>query len=104
MFVLVLLFCLLAYFRWMPIVRNLRSPVLSRPGRVVAKREQVSATRDWGTTVYFVTFEFPDGSREEFRVLPNVHGLLAEGDQGTLVSQGTWFKGFERQGLQRGND
>lgn len=45
---------------------------------------------------YFATFEFPDGSREEFRLQGEAYGLLSEGDSGLLRTQGTWFQGFDR--------
>lgn len=74
---------------------NASSPVLSRSARVVAKRQHV-----WGhehtRTNYYVTFEFEDGHREELELKPGEFGILAEGDHGTLHSQGTWFKGFDR--------
>lgn len=48
-------------------------------------------------TAHYVTFEFDDGSRERFSVRGDQYGLLAEGDAGTLQSQGTRFKGFDRE-------
>lgn len=80
---------------------NLQQPLLSRRARVVGRRMRVSSS---GTddhhhthTSYYVTFEFDDGSREEFSVPGSQYGMLAEGDVGTLRSQGTWFKGFDRE-------
>jgi hypothetical protein len=70
-------------------------PVLTRPGRVVTKRKL-------NALVYFVTFEFQDGSRDEFETFDRQYGLLAEGDQGTLMTQGRKLKGFTRQPPQRG--
>jgi hypothetical protein len=75
-------------------VKNANSPVLSRQARVVAKRTHV-----WGDnshTSYFATFEFPDGGREELEVPTTQFGYLVEGDEGTVHSQGTDFKGFDR--------
>jgi len=78
---------------------NASSPLISRTARVVAKRQHV-----WGhkhtRTNYYATFEFEDGQREELELKPGEFGLLADGDRGTLHSQGTWFKGFDR--LQEG--
>lgn len=48
-------------------------------------------------TAYFVTFEFEEGSREEFSMRGDQYAMLAEGDIGTLQSQGSWFKGFDRE-------
>jgi hypothetical protein len=81
-------------------------PVLTRPGRVVAKRQ---AFTSYGAIpsyaryshAYFVTFEFQDGSRDEFETSDWQYGLLAEGDQGTLTTHGRRFKGFARQLPQR---
>lgn len=74
--------------------RNRQAPFLQRDAMIVSRRQRV-----WGdnaSTNYFVTFEFPDGQREEFMVTGEEYGLLAEGDTGVLYSQGTWFKSFQR--------
>lgn len=76
--------------------KNRVSPLLSRNVRVVAKRQHVSGSQYATGTRYYVTFEFTDGSREEFSVTGGVYGQIAEGDRGTLHSQGTWYKGFDR--------
>ncbi|RKH53100.1 DUF2500 domain-containing protein [Corallococcus sp. AB050B] len=79
-------------------------PVLKRPGRVVAKRQAFTsygAIASYGQA-YFVTFEFQDGSRDEFETFDRQYGLLAEGDQGTLTTQGRRLTGFARQRPQRG--
>jgi len=79
-------------------VRNNQSEVLTRPCRVVARRQHV-----WGgsgdasaNTSYYITFEFEDGSRIELPVKENRFGLIAEGDIGMLTYQGTRFLEFER--------
>lgn len=85
-------------------VRNLGEPELTRTARIVGKRQDVSVsggmndTPASSTTWHYVTFEFDDGSREEFSVSGHEYGLLAEGDVGTLRSQGTWYRGFTRGG------
>lgn len=48
------------------------------------------------STTYYATFEFASGDRLELRVPACEYGMLSEGDQGTLTSQGTRFIGFER--------
>lgn len=87
------------------VVTNSQQPLLTRRARIIGRRQKVSggshmhgdhhhsSTR----TAYFVTFEFEDGSREEFSLRGDQYGLLAEGDIGTLQSQGTWYKGFDRE-------
>ncbi|MGE6758383.1 DUF2500 domain-containing protein [Corallococcus interemptor] len=82
-------------------------PVLKRPGRVVAKRQAftnygaIPSYASYGQA-YFVTFEFQDGSRDEFETFDWQYGLLAEGDHGTLTTQGRRLTGFARQRPQRG--
>lgn len=66
-----------------------------RFARLVTKRQHI-----WGDhshTDYYVTLEFEDKSRLEFKVKAETYGLLAEGDQGTLTYQGTRFIDFKRQ-------
>lgn len=82
-------------------VDNLDQPLLTRRARVVGRRQSVSSSgideHHHTHTSYYVTFEFEDGSREEFSVRGDQYALLIEGDVGTLRSQGTWFKGFDRE-------
>lgn len=79
-------------------IRNVGSPVLVRDARVIGKRQHVSGggQNHMSHTSYFVTFDFPDGNREELQVAASEYAMLIEGDVGTLRSQGTWFKGFNR--------
>lgn len=83
-------------------VRNLGQPVLERTATAVAKRHQARLHSAHGnlaasaSSLYFVTFEFEDRSRQEFSIYGRDFGLIVEGDVGTLRSQGTWFKGFAR--------
>lgn len=77
---------------------NRSAALLRRPARVVAKRHGVAGGSSTAGSRYFATFEFPDGSREEFPMMGEAYGMLAEGDAGLLTSQGTWFKGFQRGG------
>jgi len=83
-------------------VNNLGQPVIGRPARIIGRRQATSVRGGHGnmsassSTSYYVTFEFKDGSREEFHVPDRDFGLLVEGDAGLLHSQGAWFKGFDR--------
>ena len=83
---------------------NRAAPSLQTPARVVDKREEVTGrSSSYGgttTTSYFVTFQFPDGSRIELPVSGPTAGQLVVGDSGTLTWQGTWFQGFEREILR----
>ena len=78
--------------------KNASAPLLSREARVVTKRQHVWG--DHSRTTYYATFEFPDGAREELEVPTQQFGYLVEGDEGTVHSQGTWFKGFDRRPRQ----
>ena len=48
-------------------------------------------------TAYFATFEVGSGERIEVKIPPREYGQFAEGDQGQLTHQGTWYRGFERR-------
>lgn len=78
-------------------INNASQPQVSRAAWIVSKRQCVSSMSDGPTrTSYYITFEFPDSNREELSVGSREYGLLVEGDRGTLRSQGSWFKGFDR--------
>ncbi|MBF2002309.1 MAG: DUF2500 family protein [Synechococcales cyanobacterium M58_A2018_015] len=49
------------------------------------------------STYYYATFEFSDGSREEFGVSSKIYGMVAEEDFGTLHSQETYMWEFNRR-------
>ena len=86
--------------------RNNRSPRLTVPATVTAKRTQVTHRRRAGaadgsmgmdiTTRDYATFEVESGDRMELAVPAGDFALLAEGDKGRLSFQGTRFLGFER--------
>lgn len=86
--------------------KNYQSPELSVQASVVTKRMNVrrrmnnvneSVMHSISSTWYYVTFEVESGDRIEFQVPDQDYGLLAEGDQGKLIFQGTSFKAFIRQ-------
>jgi Protein of unknown function (DUF2500). len=77
---------------------NNAADLMQRPCRVVDKRTEV-----WGgsgdssaNTSYYITFEFEDHTRIELQVRANQYGLIAVGDMGELMYQGTRFKEFNR--------
>ncbi len=76
---------------------NNSQPVASSAATVVAKRHQVSGSREHSSTTYFVTFELPGATRQEFKMGGQEFGLLAEGDSGLLQHQGSRYLGFERK-------
>ncbi len=79
-------------------VSNSQKPLLTRRARIIGRRQRHShGANHHHHTAYFITFEFEDGSREEFSLRGDQYATLAEGDIGTLQSQGTWYKGFERE-------
>lgn len=77
---------------------NNASERLTVPGRVVAKRTQVSGGSgdSRALTRYYATFEFEDGGRVELPLKGPQYGLLVEGDFGELTYQGTRFIDFVR--------
>ena len=80
---------------------NARSPRLTVPARIVAKRTQIGGRAgSTGThgymTRYFATFEVESGDRMELTVPENEYGYLIEGDEGTLTFQGNLFLSFTR--------
>ncbi len=70
-------------------------PLDTREAAVAAKRMQIVGG-DHAATLYFVTFEFADGSRRELRLGGRAFGTLAEGDRGVLTTKGGRFIGFKR--------
>jgi hypothetical protein len=79
-------------------VSNLSRRLQSTEARVVAKRAEIGGyPRGRTSTAYFVTFQFDDGSRREFRLSGAQFGLLVEGDAGLLSWQGTAYRGFDRR-------
>ena len=84
---------------------NNRQPVLSVDAKIVSKRTSVSRSSSMNNnhhhhnsrTFYHVTFEVESGDRMELKTSGNEYGILAEGDVGTLVFQGTRYKSFQRK-------
>ena len=82
--------------------KNNRSPQLTVPATIVAKRTNVSHHHagehhhHTTSTTYYVTFQVESGDRMEFHVTGQEYGLLIEGDRGNLSFQGTRYLGFER--------
>lgn len=75
--------------------KNDKSPRLSVPVTIVSKRTSVREG-DHTHTSYYVTFEFESGDRTELMLAGYEYGLLAEGDSGILMFQGTRYISFER--------
>ena len=85
--------------------KNNRSPRLTVPATIVAKRTNYTRHRHNGagnhhhyhtSTTYYVTFEVGSGDRMELNMAGTEYGLLIEGDRGMLTFQGTRYLGFER--------
>lgn len=77
--------------------RNAALPERRVAARVVGRRTRTEGGGDrMVRTRSYVTFETVDGERLELQVPEREHGLLAEGDEGQLRHQGTWYRGFER--------
>lgn len=91
--------------------QNNRSPRLTVPVTLVAKRTNVSHHRHSNAadpsgirghhtvteTSYYVTFQVESGDRMELRVSGSQFGQMVEGDRGMLTFQGTRFLDFRRE-------
>jgi len=87
--------------------RNNAAPRLKSQAKVVARRINVHGNsynranihrmqEGHTSTDYYITFEFEQGSRQEFQVDDYEYGTLIEGDSGMLEHQGSRYLGFER--------
>ena len=76
--------------------KNNRSPRLTVPATIVAKRTNVSRHHHGTSTTYYVTFQVESRDRIELHVAGHEYGMLIEGDSGELTFQGTRYLGFER--------
>jgi hypothetical protein len=92
--IIALIFC----YQLIRFVANCLSPLLEQEACVVKKRRRwvsygtppyMSSTR-----VYYITFRIIDGTHKTFKVSRKQYQELLEGDNGRLLSQGTWYKGF----------
>jgi hypothetical protein len=93
---------LAVYYRnWEETQHNDAQPLDMHPARVVAKRLNASG-HDHVSTWYYLTFEFQTGERREYCVSGEEYGLIAEGDQGLLTSQGTRYHQFLREPPRKG--
>ena len=78
---------ILGYF-----VYNLAQPRITRKARVTGKRKEP------GVSTAKCTFEFEDGTREEYDVSVDTYVSLAANDVGYLDTRGLLFRGFRREG------
>jgi hypothetical protein len=74
------------------------APLESRPALVSGERTMVTGGgRDSSaSTSYFVTLEFEDGRREEYRTTGKVTGEVREGDLGVAFVKGGYLLDFRR--------
>lgn len=78
---------------------NNKQPRLNVDAAVVSKRTEVSggSNDSSASTWYYVTFQVESGDRMELAVRGSDYGMLAEGDFGELVFQGTRYHSFTRK-------
>jgi hypothetical protein len=78
---------------------NNKQPKLNVDALVVSKRTEVSggSNDSSASTWYYITFQVESGDRMELAVRGSDYGMLAEGDAGELVFQGTRFHSFTRK-------
>jgi hypothetical protein len=83
----VLLLGIVGYF-----VYNLAQPTVTRKARVTGKQKRT------GMSTAKCTFEFEDGTQEEFDVSLDTYVSLTPNDVGYLRTRGLVFWGFRREG------
>jgi hypothetical protein len=88
----------LAAFGGWRLARFLQAPRRNRVARVAEERERLVRTRHGWRTKHYATFEFEDGSREEFPVSTGVASELARGDCGVLITRDVFLLAFHRAG------
>ncbi len=84
---------------------NNKQPILNVDAVIISKRTNTSRHHHNNnghghtstSTTYYVTFEVQSGDRMEFVVSGKEYGMLAEGDKGNLIFQGTRYHGFDRE-------
>ena len=81
--------------------RNSRSPKITVPALVAAKRTRIIhlGSRGKGAsnkTVFYVYFELQNSDSLELLVSNGQFERLTEGDRGQLTFQGTWFIDFQK--------
>jgi uncharacterized protein DUF2500/zinc ribbon protein len=76
-------------------VKVWRAPLTPRAAVVKAKRTSVSGGENPSTS-YHATFEFGDGSREEFEAPAELYSQLAEEDGGVLFTRANTVAAFDR--------
>lgn len=82
-------------------VKNKKAPIISVEATVIGKRVDVSGgggvnNNVSASTWYYITFQTEHGERLELSLSGRTYGMLQEGDKGTLIYQGQWFKDFKR--------
>lgn len=74
---------------------NKKMPVIQLKAVVVSKRSKMRRHNNSGFTKYYVTFELENRERMELAISGAEYGMLAEGDAGLLIFQGTKYLSFE---------
>jgi hypothetical protein len=84
---------------------NLAQSTVTRKARVTGKR-RLPIGPGRSVAECYCTFEFEDGTRNEYRVGERAYSQLADNDVGDLVTKGTLFWGFrsEREGYRLPSD
>jgi Protein of unknown function (DUF2500)/zinc-ribbon domain len=79
-------------------IKLAKAPLVARAGVVKTKRANTSSgsVHMGSSTSYFATFEFEDGSREEFSVASSLYAQLAEGDAGVVFVRANTAAAFDR--------
>lgn len=82
-------------------ISNKSKPLVEIKAKIISKRMEVTDKNLINdidkVTLYYLTFEFEDGKRKEFKVKNKIYGILIEGDKGILKYQGSQFISFNKK-------
>jgi len=76
----------------------LQAPLLRRVARVADMRSRIQHTKHGWSTKYYATFQFEDGSQEEFRISTGESERTSRGDCGVVITRYTAMLAFHRVG------
>ena len=99
MIICTLVILMIRFYQWN---RNNHSQQQNVKATIVSKRTKTKVyhhsngaeAHTTSSTTYYITFQVEHGDRMELKVKDAVYGLLATGDQGLLIFQGSRYLDF----------
>ena len=91
---IVVIIVLIVCYKIIRFVSNCLSPLLEREACVIKKRRRWVTNGLQSITVYYVTFKILDDTHQTFRVSRAQYRKMEEGDNGRLLTKGTWYWEF----------